>query len=133
MPTIVIQNSVGEIGRALDFISAFCAEHKLRDDVITALSVPADELLSNTISYGYSTKRNADIQIALELDPSKVSVSIEDDADAFDPISHSLPDKIPKATPTLGGFGLHLVKHLTDGVAYRRENGKNIISYYKSL
>ena len=133
MPSIIIQNSVGEIGKALDFISAFCEEHALRDDIVTALSVPADELLSNTISYGYSIHRDAAIQIDLELQSDKVSISIEDDADAFDPISHELPDTIPKPNPTLGGFGLHLVRHLTDGAFYRRENGKNIIHFYKAI
>jgi len=133
---LTIQNSAEGIGRALRWVEAFCERHALGNQVVSGLCVPLDELLRNTISYGYACDGPHRIDIALELEETRITVSITDDARPFDPTD---PNAAPSAgrgleTPaTSGGLGLHFVRHLADGLTYVREDGHNKTTVMKSI
>ncbi len=129
---LTIQNSADEIGRALRCVEAFCKQHALGNQVVSGLCVPLDELLSNTISYGYACDGPHTIEIVLALEDTRISVSITDDARPFDPTDPSAADE--RETPaTAGGLGLHFVRHLADGLTYLREDGHNKTTVMKSI
>lgn len=133
MAAITIENNVSDIGRALDFIEEFCRKNGLEESMLTALSIPTDELLSNTIAYGYDGPSQGRIEISLSIADSAVTVCIKDDAEPFDPTEAENPKDPPGMEPPYGGFGLHLVRHLTDKLSYVREAGRNITTFYKLL
>ena len=133
---LTILNSAEEIGRELRCVEAFCEQHALGDRVVSGLCVPLDELLSNTISYGYEHDEPHAIDIALQLEESWVSVCITDDARPFDPTDPNavrVRDTSSAAGLPAGGLGLHFVRHLADGLTYVREDGRNKTTVMKSI
>ena len=58
---------------------------------------------------------------------------IVDDARAFDSSLATDPDtESPLEERALGGLGLFLVQQMMDGVDYRRQDGRNIVTLTKS-
>lgn len=129
---LTIQNSAEGIGRALRWVEAFCERHALGNQVVSGLCVPLDELLRNTISYGYACDGPHRIDIALELEDTRISVSIIDDARPFDPTDPNAASDL-ETPATAGGLGLHFVRHLADGLTYVREDGHNKTTIMKSI
>jgi anti-sigma regulatory factor (Ser/Thr protein kinase) len=59
---------------------------------------------------------------------------IEDDAQPFNPLEAPPPDvNAPLRERPLGGLGIHLARTMMDAMAYRRENGKNILTIRKKI
>jgi len=93
------------------------------------LNLAIDELLTNTISYGYPDAREAEINVRLRHTGDRLEVRLADDGIPFDPLT--LPD--PDTTSDLdqravGGLGVHLVRTLMDGVTYERDHHQNIVT-----
>jgi serine/threonine-protein kinase RsbW len=59
---------------------------------------------------------------------------VEDDGLAFNPLEMLAPDtKQPLEERPVGGLGIHLVRTLMDEVAYRRQNGRNLLVLKKEI
>ena len=80
-----IGNTIGELTRVVDFVEAFGRRHALPVHAINNLNLCLDELLGNTISYGYDGPDPRVISLTLSLDGGYLIAEIEDDARPFDP------------------------------------------------
>ena len=91
-----------------------------------------DELLTNTISYGYDDDEEHRIDLSLRLEGGTLVVEIADDGRAFDPLQAPEPDLGASLEErAVGGLGIYLVRKTMDGVAYRREGGRNVVTLTK--
>ena len=118
-------NDLRDIAGAADKIGAFCAEHRLAEEISFQVNLAVDELLTNTISYGYDDDEEHRIDLSLRLEGGTLVVEIADDGRAFDPLQAPEPDL--GASPeerAVGGLGIYLVRKTMDTVAYRREDGR---------
>ena len=60
--------------------------------------------------------------------------SVEDDGLPFNPLEAPEPDlDSPIETRQIGGLGIHLVRNVTDGLEYRRNEGRNRLVIRKQL
>ena len=74
------------------------------------------------------------ITVELELRDQELHIVVSDNGIAFDPFSQPEPDLTSSLEQRqLGGVGIHLVKNCMDSYAYRREEGRNIISLRRRL
>ncbi len=64
---IVIGNSIAEMAKVADLVDRFGAEHAIPQRAVDNLNVCLDELLNNTISYGYSDQKAHEITVELSL------------------------------------------------------------------
>ncbi len=65
----------------------FCDRNGLEPSIAHAVNLALDELLTNTISYGYEDNAEApDRRRAVQLEEGTLSVLLHDDAVAFDAI-----------------------------------------------
>ena len=78
-------NDLRAIAGAAEKIDAFCAEHGLREEISFEVNLAVDELLTNTISYGYHDDGEHRIDLSLRLQGGTLIVEIADDGRAFDP------------------------------------------------
>ncbi len=134
---ISIANDVHEIAAVAARIDEFCAARGIGPMTANAVNVSIDEILTNTIGYGYDAAGGGPrrIGIALSRRADELVVEIEDDSGAFDP-SGPPPDVDFDAAledRAVGGLGLFLVHRLMDRVDYRRGAGRNFVTLTKSL
>ncbi len=132
---ISIANDVDEIAGVADRIDEFCDARGLGPKVAYALNLSIDEILTNTIGYGYDDDEPHRIELALSREADALVVAIVDDGREFDP-SGPPPEVDFEATldeRAVGGLGLFLVHEMMDSVDYRRADGRNFITLRKSL
>jgi len=93
-----------------------------------------DELLTNTIAYGYPEEGGQDITVIMKREGGLLRFEIADTAAPFDPLSARPPDLCsPAGERRIGGLGIHLVRSLMDRVAYERVGNGNSLILEKDL
>ena len=127
---LVLTNDLSELARIAEEIEAHGEARDWPAKWILNINLSLDELITNTVSYGYRDADEHEIRITLaEQDKALVAV-VEDDAMAFDPFTAApAPDLEAgvEARP-IGGLGVYFVKTLMDEVAYERVDGVNRIT-----
>ena len=129
---IALQNDLGEIADLAARIDRFCEAREISPEIAYAVNLSLDELLTNTISYGYDDDEAHRIEVTLRLAGETLLVTIVDDSGAFDPTKTPEPDvAAPLEERAMGGLGLFLVHQMMDGFEYRRRAGRNVVTLTK--
>ena len=131
---LVIGNTVAEMAEVIEFVEKFGAAHGIPQAAVNDLNVCLDELLNNTISYGYDDQAPHSIAVDLTLAADLLIADIEDDGKPFDPRqSTPKPSSDPIQSRAVGGLGLLFVKTLMDEVGYTRTGRNNVVRLVKKL
>ncbi|MGF1528337.1 MAG: ATP-binding protein [Candidatus Competibacterales bacterium] len=124
---IAVAPHLDDLPRVNTLLKEFCSEQDLDDKVLFQLDLILDELLSNTIRYGFeAVEVTPAIWLRLERRSDRVVVTVKDNGVAFDPRLKAAPETIRPDQP-LGGYGIHLVKNMADEINYWRRNGWNCL------
>jgi serine/threonine-protein kinase RsbW len=93
------------------------------------ITLSCEELLTNTITYGYPEGGDHHITIVVSVEPGQVEVRLEDDAIPFNPLEREEPDiTLSVEERPVGGLGIFFVKRIMNEVIYdRTETGNRII------
>ena len=127
-------NDLRNIAIAAENIDAFCARHGLEAETAFEVNLAVDELLTNTISYGYDDDGEHRIELVLRLGGGALVIEIADDGRAFDPLQAPAPDiEASLQYRAVGGLGIYLVCKTMNGVAYRRQDGRNVVTLTKRV
>ena len=127
-----LANDLSEIARAAERIEEFCGAREVAPQIAYAVNLAIDEVLSNTIGYGYDDDERHRIDLSLRQEGGALVVVIVDDGREFDSSIERTPDvEAPLEERALGGLGLFLVHQMMDGVEYRRRDGRNIVTLTK--
>ena len=129
---VSLANELREIAGVAAKIDEFCAAHGLQHAAY-AVNLAIDEILTNTIEYGYQDDERHRIELIVRVEEESLVVVIVDDSLPFDlgiaperDLDASLEDT------ALGGLGLFLVHQMMDSVDYRREEGCNVVTLVKN-
>jgi serine/threonine-protein kinase RsbW len=132
--SLVINNTIAEMQKVVEFVDRFGAAHGLPAGITNDVNLCLDELLNNTISYGYEDRQPHSIVVNLLLTGGLLAAEVQDDGKPFD---------LRKANPAapggtlqsrkIGGLGVHFVKALMDNVAYMRAGRHNVVRITKKL
>ncbi|HEY1505267.1 MAG TPA: ATP-binding protein [Stellaceae bacterium] len=129
-----IANDLGELSRVAERVEEFCANLGLQPGYAFKLNVAIEELLTNTISYGYDDTGRHEIAVELTRDGETIVTELSDDAQPFDPLNAPPPDLESRIEDRrIGGLGVHLVKTLMDDVVYAYRGGRNHITLRKKI
>lgn len=129
---LTVRNDLSEIERIAALVEKFCTDNALGDDVAHAINLSLDELLANTIGYGYDDDAVHEIRIDIGASQDRVQIVVSDDARAFDPTLAGDPDIDAELDDrTIGGLGIHFVRAMMDEVHYRRVDGQNQLTLIK--
>jgi phosphoserine phosphatase RsbU/P len=129
---IKLSNQLSELDRFSQTLSEFGQRHGLTSKVMHDLNLAMEEILTNIISYGYKDERDHEITVRLSAQLGEVSVEIEDDGQPFNPLEAPEPDITkPLEERKIGGLGIHLVRKLMDGVEYKRQGERNLLTIKK--
>ncbi len=122
------------IAIAAENIDAFCARHGLATEIAFEVNLAVDKLLTNTISYGYDDDGEHRIKLVLHLEGGALAVEIADDGTVFDSSQAPAPDLGASLDERAkGGLGIYLVHKTMDTLAYRRQDGRNVVTLTKRV
>lgn len=132
--TLRIANDLAELTRVAESVDEFCATNDLPAECGFKLNIAFEELLTNTINYGYDDGRRHEITLDLAIENGELVAELSDDARPFDPLQAPPPDlDSPIEERRIGGLGVHLVKTMMDEVAYAYRDGRNHIRLRKKI
>ncbi len=136
MPNLAftIRNDLDGLAEAADTAISFLEANHAPQGAVFAAHLAIEEIVSNTIKYGYQDTRRHEMTIRLTLTENAMEIEITDDGNAFDPFAHPKPDfSLPSDLRPIGGLGIHLVRHMLDAYAYVRRDGQNIVRLTKKF
>ena len=132
--TISLKNEISEISSVVEKVEGFCEENLIHPKILNTINLALDEIITNIISYGYTDGKEHIIDLTLLADDKNLTVKIEDDALAFNPLEQAEPDiNKPLEDKQIGGLGIHLIRKLLDELEYNRIDGKNVFFMKKKL
>jgi len=117
------------------FFGRLSRREKWPDRLTNDLLLCCEELLTNTILYGYPdgrTPRSIELQVAAG--PDSVTVTLSDDAMPYNPLQRSDPDvTLGVEDRPIGGLGVYFVKQIMDEVRYEQTGTGNRLVLRKSF
>jgi len=117
-----------------DSLEQIAQAHAIPDRKLHEVQLALEEHLTNIVRYGYQDDAEHQIKVTLALTPDALRIQIEDDGCPFNPLEHPTPDlSKPIDERPIGGMGIHMMRKSLDGMEYRRESGKNILTMAKRL
>jgi len=129
-----IASDLAELSRVANSIDEFCANLAIPASCTFKLNVALEELLTNTISYGYDDGKIHQIALSVVRQGNTLVTEISDDARPYDPLQAPPPDLDSAIEDrAIGGLGVHLVKTLMDEVTYAYEGGRNRVTLRKRI
>ena len=129
--SITIGNTIGEMAKVVDLVERFGAAHGIPPVVRNDLNLCLDELLSNTISYGFDDDSHHSLVVTLSVIDGRLIAEIQDDAKPFDPRHTTAVPEGGLQARKVGGVGLHFVEALMDEVGYLRKGPRNVVTIAK--
>ncbi len=113
---------------------------KIPEPMAGEIRLALEELGRNAIEWGNRNDAQKKVTFGCRILPGKVIISIEDEGPGFKPIEVPDPSRDPlghiehrKASgKRMGGYGLHLIKHLMDKVVYNAKGNKVVAIKYLS-
>jgi serine/threonine-protein kinase RsbW len=132
--TVTIQNALSALEDFHREITGFCGRQGISSEVSEEMFLVGEELLTNTISYGYEDEHPHQIEIEIEFDRGEFRMRFVDDARPYNPLKASEPDlDAPIEERAIGGLGVHLVKVLTDRATYTRLDQRNCLCVKRKI
>jgi anti-sigma regulatory factor (Ser/Thr protein kinase) len=123
---LVIENRLGELSRAEQWLSAVMEAWSVPEETVFAIDLVMNEAVTNVISHAYRDDRTHTIRISLRRDHDAIEIEVIDDGGAFDPLSApALVVQGDLEEAAIGGRGIHLIRSFTDDRHYRRDSGLN--------
>jgi serine/threonine-protein kinase RsbW len=110
-----------------DRVSQFADEAELWPALYQRLALVCDELAANVVSHGSRSPHPATfISIRIAQIQDRLALTIEDDGEAFDPLSLEAPDlEASLDQREIGGLGIYLIRKMAQGMRYERADGVN--------
>ena len=100
-----------------------------------AICVAVEEIFVNIASYAYG-KGTGEASLSFSFDEAErlMTLEVKDEGVPFNPLERDEPDiTLSAADREIGGLGIFITKKTMDTVAYRFENGKNILTMTKKI
>jgi anti-sigma regulatory factor (Ser/Thr protein kinase) len=127
---ITLPASLDSLHTLLQFARAGAESAGLGQDERDKLDLVLEELLVNIARYAYRPG-SGDVEVAYAADgPGVLLVEVSDTGRIFNPLESKEPDLSGGLTDRpVGGLGVFLVRRLADSITYRREQGRNTVSF----
>ena len=125
----VLENDSSQVEPVLNDLEAHLKEEGFGSEIVHDLRLISEELLLNTVCYGYDDGVKDQLSVRVIREKGELVLEFRDQACAFNPLDAE--DRDPECE-RLGGWGVPLLKELTDDIQYRREGKQNVLIVRKS-
>lgn len=130
-----IKSRTENLSEVREFTERFARHVGFSDDIINKIILAVDEACTNIIKHAYKNSPDGDILISFTFEKNKLSISILDNGNHFEPYKIPEPDiKEFYKQKKSGGLGMYLMKKLMDEVIYSTSSGNfNQVTLVKYL
>jgi serine/threonine-protein kinase RsbW len=124
--TLTLRNTLEDLPPVHRAAERLLTEQNVEADPAYLVSLAIEELVSNVIRHGFEDSRIHEIGVTIEVRPSTVDLTVEDDGRPFDPntVGELETPASLEAAPT-GGMGVSLVKGMAGPIQYVRTGTRN--------
>lgn len=125
-----IEVSIDEMPKVCDFVIKEASQAGMGSKGISELRLVVEEAVANVVNYSGAS----DIMLGVTKQKGRLSMTLSDNGIPFDPTKVPSPDlTVPGEERPIGGLGIHFMREMSDGLTYRREADKNILTIYKNF
>ncbi len=129
---LTIPSTTLKLSRVRRFVEGHARACGFSSDVIDQLSLAVDEACTNIIRHAYSGSKSGPIDITVDVDAERFTVTIRDEGDSIDLENYSEPDLNKSIRDRRGGgFGVHIMRKLMDLVEYEKHGEFNEVHLVK--
>jgi anti-sigma regulatory factor (Ser/Thr protein kinase) len=130
METITVKADTASLDEVLGFIETITEE--MSPKLQNQIAIAVEEIFVNIAHYSYKPPVLGDVLITAKHSDDCLTISFEDSGVPYNPLLREDPDvNVPAEEREIGGLGIFMVKKLMDGMDYRHEGGKNILTIIK--
>ena len=131
---ISLVNDVQEVPALAIFIGSICEDMRFNELTTAGVNLAIEEAVVNVMNYAYPQGIRANILLEVFADEETVTFELRDDGTPFDPTATEEVDinSIVK-NRTIGGLGIHLMRHYMDTITYERKDGQNVLTMSKKI
>lgn len=135
MKSITVEAKIENVDKVTEFVNEVLEEKECPLNVQMQLDVAIDEIFGNIAYYAYGKgSGNATIQIEMEDNPPKITLTFIDQGIPYNPLESKDPDiTLDIEDREIGGLGIFLVKKTMDELSYEYVDGQNILTMKKEL
>lgn len=104
-------------------------------EALYQVDIAIEEVLVNIVSYaGLEEDETIEVHLDILDSPLRVMMRFLDTGTPFDPLAAEDPDlSVDALEEREGGLGIYMVKQMMDSVSYAYENGKNVLTFLKTI
>ena len=134
MKSITVEAKIENVDKVTEFVNEMLEEKDCPLKVQMQLDVAIDEIFGNIAYYAYGKgSGNATIQIEMEDNPPKITLTFIDQGIPYNPLENKDPDiTLDIEDREIGGLGIFLVKKTMDELSYEYADGQNILTMKKN-
>jgi serine/threonine-protein kinase RsbW len=132
--SIKLDGQLSELDKLCQHLESYCGGLGLSPKNIFETHLILEELFTNIVSYGLTPDQKHSVGIELNCRNDTLTIRIEDEGIAFNPILAGKPDTNCRlAERKIGGLGIHLAKQFSSDIKYQRKGKKNILTIIKKI
>jgi len=132
--SLELRNNLSELDTLCRELHQFGERLGISNKALFQICLAVEEIVSNTISYGYTDDAVHWIKIAISHNRGTLIIRLEDDGIPFDPLLAEEPDcECPVEERKVGNLGIHLCKKVMDEMIYERCGNKNVLTLRKDV
>lgn len=131
--TLVLPADTRQLLRLQTFLEELSQMWALDHEALFAMNLALEELVTNTIFYGYADKLPHFIQLDFARDDSDlITIVMTDDGKPFNILQAPDADSVDKPAEEreIGGLGIHFVKTFMKRITYERVNENNKLTLW---
>ena len=129
---ITIPSTTLKLSRVRRFVEGHARACGFSSDVIDQLSLAVDEACTNIIRHAYGESNSGPVDIKVDIDPERFTVTIRDEGNSIDLEKYAEPDLNKSIRDRRGGgFGVHIMRKLMDLVEYENHGKFNEVHLVK--
>jgi len=122
--------TIDDISSAAQWVETIAADQKFPEELVFALQVCLEELLTNVVRHGGAKSSGdlsevpvppLDVEISISAGAQRVSMTVEDNGKPFDVVNapaHRIDQPLDEVQP--GGLGIQLIRNFASSFAYEQ-------------
>ena len=132
--SIVLPNDTQEVPRLNAFVDEVCKSVGFDEDKTMEIKVAVEEAVVNVMNYAYPPEQRGDVTIEAASNDIRLKFTIIDSGKPFDPtVQNEVDTTLSAEARSIGGLGIHLIRHNMDSINYERVDNLNVLTLRKKL
>ena len=124
--SLIVGTELRELSRVSAWVQDWAQRQRLPIRVAQHLDLCSAEVVSNVMNYAGRDEGSQRVLLRLGWQGEVVALEVEDEGRPFDPLQAMEPAPVKSLDDArIGGWGIPLVRRFSDGMHYRREDGRN--------